>query len=63
MEILEVIRYWILRKQFGLKALGSVHPVDDYLCGVVIREAGKLRPCGLGGGVRGGRLRGVEISV
>lgn len=61
--VLEVIRYWILRKQSGLEVIGSVHPVDGYFCGVVIHEAGKLRPSGLGGGVRGGRLRGVEISV
>lgn len=63
MGILEAIRYWILRKRFGLKVLGSVHPVDDYFYGVVIHEAGRLRPGGLGGGVQGGRLRGVEISV
>lgn len=62
MGILEAIRYWILRKRFGLKVLGSVHPVDDCFCGVVIHEAGRLRPGGLGG-VQGGRLRGVEISV
>lgn len=63
MEILEAIRYWILRKRFELKALGSVHPVDDYFCGVVIHEAGRLRPGGLGVGVRAGRLRDVDISV
>lgn len=63
MEILEAIRYWILQKRFGLKALGSVHPVDDYFCGVVIHEAGRLRPDELVGGVRGGRLRDVEISL
>lgn len=63
MGILEAIRYWILRKRFGLKVLGSVHPVDDYFCAVVIHEAGRLRLGGLGGGVRGGRLKGVGISV
>lgn len=63
MGILEVIRYWILQKRFGLKVLGSVHPVDDYFCGVLIHEVGRLRPSGLGGGVQRGRLRGVEISV
>lgn len=63
MGILEAIRYSILRKRFGLKVLGFVHPVDDYFCGVVVLEAGRLRPGGLGGGVQGGRLRGLEISV
>lgn len=63
MGILEAIGYWILRKRFGLKVLGSVHPVDDYFCRAVIHEAGRLRPGGLGGGVQGGRLRGVEILV
>lgn len=63
MGILEAIRYLILQKRFGLKVLGSVHPVDDYFCGVVIHETGRLRPSGLGDGVQGGRLGSVEISV
>lgn len=53
MGILEAIRCWIPRKRFGLEVLGSVHPVDGYFCGVVIHEAGRLRPGGLGAGVRG----------
>lgn len=56
MGVLEATRYWILRKRFGLKVLGSVHPVDGYSCRVVIHEAGRLRSGGLGDGVRGGRL-------
>lgn len=63
MGVLEAIRYWIPRKRFGLEVLGFVHPVDGYFCGVVVHEAGKLRPGGLGAGMRGGRLRSVEISV
>lgn len=53
MGILEAIRCWIPRKRFGLEVLGFVHPVDGYFCGVVIHEAGRLRPGGLGAGVRG----------
>lgn len=63
MGVLEAIRYWIPRKRFGLEVLGSVHPVDGYFCGVVIHEAGRLRPGGLDAGVRGCRLRCVEVSV
>lgn len=47
MGVLEAIRYWILRKRFGLEVLESVHLVDGCFYAAVTHVAGRQSPGGL----------------